>query len=73
MDIKKEVVDHLSLDDLKEVRGGIPYETPEIYDISNLNGECKKGRVCSNGHTDKCNFGTICDTGFTLDNDIEPV
>jgi len=60
-------LDQLTLDELKDVKGGIPYESPELYDISILDGSCGGGLVCKGGDVEanKCDDGGICSRGKT--------
>lgn len=65
MEVKNELTDLLSQEELKEVKGGIPYETPELYDISILNETCGTGRICSGGSGTSCDDGQVCSKGST--------
>ncbi len=52
----------LSREELKEVKGGIPYEKPELIEFDAAKGTCKIGRICTGGGDD-CLHGKICNTG----------
>lgn len=60
---KSEV--QLDSHELKEIKGGIPYEAPQIYDISILNLVCGTGTSCSDGGV-RCLTGKVCSKG-TID------
>ena len=64
MSDEKKQIDQLTRDDLKEVKGGIPYEKPELIDLSITTDDdiCKKGRICRDGGAD-CSSGYICSVG----------
>jgi hypothetical protein len=63
----EKVFDQLSAEELREARGGIPYEKPQLI-VFNAEGTvtCKTGVTCAPGNTD-CGVGHYCKSG-----DIEP-
>jgi hypothetical protein len=58
----KVIVDELTVEELSEVKGGIPYEKPELFSLEEGNIVCAAGVICRPGH------GAICDVG-TFDPD----
>jgi len=68
---KKEMsqmnLESLSGDELREVKGGIPYEKPDLIDLSDPDVQCKIGVVCTSGDgiglNSKCDIGNACSIG----------
>ena len=63
----------LTREDLKEVKGGIPYEQPDLIELSNPLAECGVGRICAGGSGTTCKDGSECTNGKTgPDTSINP-
>jgi len=59
-------VDQLSMESLKEVKGGIPYESPSMEELAAAGAKCGGGSVCWQGHhgdIGSCQQGIHCNTG----------
>jgi len=57
--------DQLNLDDLKNVKAGLPpYESPIITVLGEaVTGKCAQGYVCGKGTGTNCSWGQICSVG----------
>ena len=60
---EKNKFDELKQGELKDVTGGIPYETPDLVELSSVNGTCGVGTLCSGGNGHDCTDGTTCSKG----------
>ncbi len=62
---EKKATGQLSADELKEVRGGIPYEKPGLFEISGAATSCSVGIHCDSGENQgqHCHTGATCSTG----------
>ena len=58
---EKKNLNQLTREDLKEVKGGIPYEKPNLLELTGDGTSCTVGIHCDSGH----NGGEICSTGMT--------
>lgn len=73
---KTKKIDQLSGKELKDVKGGIPYETPVLFELSTESTSCTVGIHCDSGHNggSQCHTGTTCSSGtHGPTTDIEPV
>ena len=62
---EKNKFDQLNDEQLKDVKGGIPYEPPLLVDLSNPLATCGTGTICSDGIGDDCTVGKVCTNGKT--------
>jgi hypothetical protein len=60
---KKNKFDELNQGELKDVKGGIPYEPPDLVELSSINGDCDHGLVCRAGSNLDCTDGADCRIG----------
>ena len=62
---EKKYPSKLSRDDLKEVKGGIPYEKPDLLELTRAVTSCTTGKHCDNGHNggESCDAGLVCSSG----------
>jgi len=65
MSDEKKNFDQLSLDELGDVKGGIPYEKPELLELSEGVTSCSTGVHCDSGFNggERCATGLVCSTG----------
>jgi len=56
----------LPREELKDVKGGIPYQMPELLELDGSTSSCTVGRHCDNGYnnTGNCSTGLTCSSGF---------
>jgi len=54
----KVKLDELTVEELSDVKGGIPYEKPELISLEEGNIVCASGVICRSG------YGAICDVGI---------
>jgi len=62
---KKKKLDQLTLDELKDVKGGIPYERPDLLEFSAELSKtyCNIGSHCDDGENGNCSNGLVCSLG----------
>jgi len=60
---KKKKMDELTGEELLEVKGGIPYEKPNLISLEAGKKVCNNGIVCDNGLGGNCDRGTHCYVG----------
>lgn len=63
MAMEKKNGQQLTNGELKEVKGGIPYEMPILINLAEAMGSCRTGTHCDNGSADSCSSGRYCGTG----------
>lgn len=63
MQDNKQDFDQLNHEELKDAKGGIPYEKPNLVELDGDVLTCKTGSHCESGGNDYCGTGRICDTG----------
>jgi len=68
----KKQFEQLNRDSQVEIKGGIPYEKPQLI-IFEATASCKTGTKCVDGTVgnDDCYQGNICSKG--IDDIIEPI
>ena len=61
----KKISDNLTKEELKNVKGGIPYEKPELIDFEAASATyCKVGKHCESGDgSGNCISGRVCNSG----------
>jgi hypothetical protein len=64
---EKNNFDQLGKDELKDVRGGIPYEPPVIVELSADGRTCGVGIICKKGTGTDCRDGQYCSVGAVED------
>ncbi len=64
---KEKKSSRLEKNELKEVKGGIPYMTPVLIDLSDGMGSCRTGTHCETGGDGSCGSGRYCATGTHKD------
>jgi len=68
----KKQLEQLNRDSQAEIKGGIPYEKPQLI-ILEATASCKTGIKCDDGQSgnDECGPGNVCGKG--IDTIIEPI
>ncbi len=68
----KKQLEQLNRDSQAEIKGGIPYEKPQLI-ILEATASCKTGIKCDDGQSgnDECGPGNVCKTG--TDTIVEPI
>ena len=64
--VEKKDSSQLSREELKEVKGGIPYVKPNLVEFVLGEGTtCGVGKHCDSGHNggESCTTGLVCSTG----------
>ncbi len=56
--------DQLNTEELKEVKGGIPYEMPNLVELAGGGFTCDVGTHCDSGGDNYCSFGRTCSKGI---------
>jgi len=63
--------DELTVSELSEVKGGLPYEKPLLISFEDAKHTCNEGLVCSTGDgINACTVGSKCRSGTYEDPEI---
>jgi len=63
MNDDKVKLDELTVNELSEVKGGLPYEKPDLISLEAGKIICNSGTSCDDGLGGRCDTGTYCHVG----------
>jgi hypothetical protein len=67
----KHKLEQLSQYDLRELKGGIPYEKPLLLEMTASATRCAVGTHCDGGSNGDCVSGRVCSTGSHGDPNVD--